>query len=212
MKTKFSNVVSVLALTVALGTGGAWAAGQIKSDEIGNGQVRSIDIRDREVKSKDLARKGVKSTHVRDDSLTGVDINENALSTNLQRYDVIPSGVTVTGAFQSFEQDIGETVTADAVISFPAPAPAPLDDELVQFAPDNATGTASEFDETCTGSADNPTAPAGKVCMYVTNGSGDFSATGVALPGGASRYGFRIEGPQDSSSAFVRGTWAYTAP
>ena len=62
----FANVCSFLALVVALGTGGAYAANTIGSTDIINGQVRSADIGTRQVRSID----------VEDHGLTGSDIGQ----------------------------------------------------------------------------------------------------------------------------------------
>jgi hypothetical protein len=148
----------------------------------------------------------------------------------------IPSGTTVTGAF-----GIGANVTAGVtvtvvdpedttpltppiatattavtsdirqVVQLPGPAPADLTDATVNFA--NA-GTA-DADPSCTGTAAAPTAPAGKVCLYLTSAAGSGTAVdGQAIPGLAgSRMGFVVHATNATlgqTGAF--GTWAYTAP
>src|SRR3954454_4725200 len=69
----FANVVSVIALFVALG-GGAYAVtvakkNSVVSKSIKNGQVRKADI----------AKNAVNGAKVADNSLTGAEINESAL-------------------------------------------------------------------------------------------------------------------------------------
>jgi hypothetical protein len=141
----------------------------------------------------------------------------------------IPSGTTVTGAF-----GIGANVTAAVTVSvdpspptataatavasdlrqvvqLPGPAPADLSDATVNFA--NA-GTA-DADPSCTGTAAAPTAPAGKVCLYLSSSPGAGTAVdGQAIPGLAgSRSGFVVHATNAAlgeTGAF--GTWAYTAP
>ena len=148
----------------------------------------------------------------------------------------IPSGVTVTGAF-----GIGSNVTAtvtvtvvdpeDAtpltpptatatttmtsdikqVVELPGLAPSDLSEATVNFA--NA-GTA-DADASCTGTATAPTAPAGKVCLYLSAGQGTGTTfDGQAIPGLAgSRSGFVVHAAnatRGETGAF--GTWAYTAP
>lgn len=66
----YSNVTATLALVVALGTGGAWAAGEIGSRDIENNSIRSKDLRD---------RKAVKARDVKRDGLTGKEIKERTL-------------------------------------------------------------------------------------------------------------------------------------
>jgi hypothetical protein len=144
----------------------------------------------------------------------------------------IPSGTTVTGAF-----GVGSNVTAGVtvtvvdsgtppatataataltsdirqVVQLPGPAPADLSDATVNF----ATAGASDADASCTGTATAPTAPAGKVCLYLTASHGAGTAvSGEAIPGlPGSRSGFVVHatnGTLGETGAF--GTWAYTAP
>ena len=115
----------------------------------------------------------------------------------------IPSGTTVTGVWAVPAAD------GNAAVSFPVPAPAALGDADVNFAPD-ASGVTTDDDAGCTGTLSQPTAPAGKVCLYVQAiGSGASSLGGYAID----RFGFFVYGIQNSpSNAAARGTWAYTAP
>jgi hypothetical protein len=141
----------------------------------------------------------------------------------------IPSGTTVTGAF-----GIGANVTAAVTVSvdpspptataatavasdlrqvvqLPGPAPADLSDATVNFA--NA-GTA-DADPSCTGTAAAPTAPAGKVCLYLSSSPGAGTAVdGQAIPGLAgSRSGFVVHATNAAlGETGAIGTWAYTAP
>ena len=147
----------------------------------------------------------------------------------------IPSGTTVTGAF-----GIGSNVTAAVtvavvdpedstpmtpptatatsamtsdirqVVQLPGLAPADLGNATVNFANGGA-----DADPACSGTPAAPTAPAGKVCLYLTAGAGAGSAVdGQAIPGLAgSRSGFVVHvtnATLGETGAF--GTWAYTAP
>jgi hypothetical protein len=67
----------------------------------------------------------------------------------------------------------------------------------------------------CTGTPAAPTAPAGKVCIYVSGADHAFNLSGYSVLFGteASPYGFKLK--WDASQAgdtFVDATWAYTAP
>jgi hypothetical protein len=141
----------------------------------------------------------------------------------------IPSGTTVTGAF-----GIGSNVTASTtvtivptptstttttavtsdirqVVQFPGPAPADLSDATVNFAD---AGTA-DADASCTGTAVAPTAPAGKVCLYLSSAAGAGTIVdGQAIPGLAgSRAGFAVHAANATlGEVGAFGTWAYTAP
>lgn len=225
----------LVALFVALGgTSWAVATGSIDSREIKNSSVRSKDIRDGGVRSKDL----------RDGSLLAQDFKAGQLpvgpkgdtgATGPQGErgatgpqgptgqpgtsvfaSTVPSGTTVKGAFG--DTDIGTDTDASAsvrgAVSFSVPAPANLSDEQVNF----ASGLASDNDATCTGSTGAPTAPPGKVCLYVDDFTGlSGSVSGLSInPGStASRLGFAFTGTgnnADPSRMILQGTWAYTAP
>ena len=85
----YSNVASTLALVIAIGGTGAYAAQQIGSNDIANNAVVSKHIKDGQVKVGDLNRKAVRGDRVVDDSLTGADIVEDSL--------VIGPGVAPSG-------------------------------------------------------------------------------------------------------------------
>jgi hypothetical protein len=209
----FANVVSVLALFVALG-GTSYAAVQLSKGQ---------------VKKKHLAADAVVSKKVKDGSLLGKDFKPGELPAGAQGpagpqgpaglqgpqgpkgdagspgttvfESTIPSGKTIRGS-------IGQQgVFTRLVGSFAVPAPAPLSDETVNFAP----GAGSDADAACTGSATNPTAPRGKVCIYRGFASNIVSMGGYS---DTSRYGFTIDLVPVTSGASTGlvATWAYTAP
>jgi hypothetical protein len=72
-RSTFANVTSALALVVALGGTGAYAAGlakdSVRSKQIKDGQVRTVDLRTDAVTGAKVAR----------DTLTGADIDESTL-------------------------------------------------------------------------------------------------------------------------------------
>jgi hypothetical protein len=148
----------------------------------------------------------------------------------------IPSGTTVTGAF-GIGSNVTTTVTV-AIVPPPAPdpnstpttatsttamtsdirqvvqlpgmAPADLSNGTVNFAAGGA-----DADPACSGTVTAPTAPAGKVCLYLSSAAGSGTAVdGQAIPGLAgSRSGFVVHATNAAlgeTGAF--GTWAYTAP
>jgi hypothetical protein len=126
----------------------------------------------------------------------------------------IPAGLTVTGAFGiSSAVTTLSTPTNDIreVVQLPGLATADLSDETVNFA---NTPAAVDTDFSCTGSAAAPTAPPGKVCLYLTQTQGPATTVdGEAIPlllG--SRAGFVVHANDQESAAGVFGTWAYTAP
>jgi hypothetical protein len=135
---------------------------------------------------------------------------------NYQQYTgSIPSGKTVTGAFGDIGVPAtggGATAFQEEVVEFNLPAPVALTSANVNFSPGTFGG---DDDAACTGTATNPTAPAGKVCLYGSDAySGTTANTGLGQSLGfvnASRFGFRVEST-GSPFAGVVGTWAYTAP
>ena len=125
----------------------------------------------------------------------------------------IPAGVTVTG-YGSYDHAIVAD-NADVIVSvqLPAPAPANLDATQVNFAP-NALAT--DDDATCTGTSAAPTAPAGKVCIYLASSAGVDTGGGYSaeVPGFYNRS-FLVQmyaNGAPGADLYFRFTWAYTAP
>jgi hypothetical protein len=137
--------------------------------------------------------------------------------------DPVPSGRTIRGAvggdyhaFDNTASDFGIDVT------LPMPAPVGLSDADVfvdvshwQNAGGQTAPTTTDTDPGCTGTPDNPTAPAGKVCIYVSGADHAFNLAGysVLFGTGASKYGFKLKWDASQvGDTFVDATWAYTAP
>lgn len=96
----FANVCSFLALTLALGTGGAYAAGSVFSADIADGEVKNADLAPQAVGNSkiypssvtsskilnggvgldDLAADSVNGGKVAPNSLTGADVLESSLA------------------------------------------------------------------------------------------------------------------------------------
>jgi hypothetical protein len=70
----FANICSVLALTVALSTGTAYAASTIFSADIVDGEVKAPDLGAAAVTARTIASGAVRSAAVRDGSLVGADL------------------------------------------------------------------------------------------------------------------------------------------
>jgi hypothetical protein len=137
--------------------------------------------------------------------------------------NAVPSGQTIHGvvggdfhAFDNSASDFGTDVT------LPMPAANALSDNDVfvnvagwQDAGGQTTPTTTDTNAGCNGTPAAPTAPAGKVCIYVSGADHAFNLAGysVLFGTGASPYGFKLK--WDASQAgdtFVDATWAYTAP
>ena len=84
----FANVCSFIALTVALGTGGAYAANTVFSADIVDGEVKTPDIATGAVTAFKIAPEslssgrifGLDGSDVDDDGLTGADVKESSLA------------------------------------------------------------------------------------------------------------------------------------
>lgn len=138
----------------------------------------------------------------------------------------LPSGTTVRGVWGGrYIAAIGAPGTQQnsylLAYSFPLRAPQNLTDADVQF----GAGTAApvgDADAACTGDVANPTAPAGKVCIYVEEGTrSNATLTGFKLRAAAGTttaadsYGFEVrivDGGTVGATMRAEGTWAYTAP
>lgn len=237
--------IALLALFVALG-GLSWAVvkaprNSVVSKSIKNNNVRAVDVKDEGLTGADVAGNSITGADVEESSLDTVPSATSAVSASsattaanaellsnrplpeFLRYGAtIPSGTTVTGAWggrANITKDVQYYRFGQAV-SFPLPAPADLADAQVNFA-NSLLFTPADTDGTCGGAPDNPTAPAGKVCIYIEEASSVSYAVATAEgfsvgSDGASRYGFYIDGPEangaSSNTYNVSGTWAYTAP
>lgn len=134
-------------------------------------------------------------------------------------FDTIPSGTTVRGVAA-----VGDAALYPRVaISFPAPIPQAITLNDVIIARTSAfTASCSNIstcldqieidkDHTqCTGNADLPTAPAGKVCIYPITWDNRGATWSEPVGGTSSIYGFQFRAATYASH--FDATWAYTAP
>ena len=217
----YADVAATLALVLALGTGGAYAAGKITGKQIAANAITSSKIKNGTIAPVDLSS-ATKRTMAGPAGATGARGATGATGATgpagstgprgTSAWDTIPSGTTVTGRI--YTATIA-TATGQAVVenvNLPAVAPTGLDNGHVNFAADSST-TTTDDDGTCTGSYEQPTAPAGKVCLYMGSSSGLGSIVGDAWfdhGGGA----FYVVGTTtaDSGQVSIYATWAYTAP
>ena len=124
----------------------------------------------------------------------------------------MPSGTTVTGRIYT---ETVATATGQYVVenvNLPAVAPVGLNNAHVNFAPDSSTATTDD-DTACTGTYTEPTAPAGKVCLYLGSYTGLSAIAGYAWfdQGGGAFYA-RGTTAVASGQVNIYATWAYTAP
>lgn len=179
-------VSTALLLVVVSATAGATAAGLITGAQIKNGTITSVDLKNRTVAKKDLSRKVSRS-------LAG---------------GRIPSGKTVRG-FAGLQVPSTTSGNFAVTVDLPGDAGKRLTASDVNFGAGSGT---PDDDPACTGSPSAPTAPAGKVCLYLVSSDTDSSNY---YGGGVSDRRSFIIGWSDSASnsiAYVSVRWAYTAP
>lgn len=210
----FANALSLVALFFAL-TGGAYAATQLSANSVGTKQLKNGAVTLKKIShSAQLALKGAKGD-------TGPQGPKGDPGTSVFESSV-PSGKTIAGAWggRYIAPQLAFNNSYLISTSFPVKAPVALSDADVNTAP--GTG-ATDANAACTGSADNPTAPAGKVCIYISRSENakvaGFRLTNPGVNGTSpgDRYGFIVRiidngTVGNTSGTNAEGTWAYTAP
>jgi hypothetical protein len=219
-------LVAFAALIVAL-AGTSYAAITLPKNSVGAKQIRK-----NAVTASKIRKNAVRSSEVKNRSLLAKDFKAGQLpqgpkgdrgADGASALNAVPSHRTIRGAvgadfhaFDSSASDFGVDVT------LPMPARNALSDADVfvniagwQNAGGQTTPTTGDANAGCSGTPAAPTAPAGKVCIYVSGADHAFNLSGYSVLAGtgASPYGFKLK--WDASTAgdtFVDATWAYTAP
>jgi hypothetical protein len=99
----------LVALVVALGTGSAYAANTIGSDDIIDESIQSVDIKNGQVKTADLGASAVTSPRIADAAVANSDIATGAIDSNSVRDESLTSSDLATDS-------VGATEIADASI------------------------------------------------------------------------------------------------
>jgi hypothetical protein len=184
--------------------------------------VRSSDIVDYGIRNVDIATAAVNSRVIQNGSVGRGDLS-TALQAQLQ-WASVPSGRTIRGAVGGDFDAAGPTPTDwGVVVSLPARARNALDDDDVYVNVTTWTSgdagqtqpTTTDTNAGCSGSLSAPTAPAGKVCIYVAGGDNATDLNGYSVrPGtGASPYGFKLSWTNtELGDTFIDAVWAYRAP
>ena len=136
----------------------------------------------------------------------------------------IPSGTTIHGVVGNFGSISGYGILS-SYSSFAGLAPSALTDlDVIVKATRAVTDSCQNLTDCldseelsaqgfCTGSAENPSAPAGKVCIYPTNFINVYGLHAITVGNG--KYGFGINWAGDRtllSYSVFDAVWAYTAP
>jgi len=133
--------------------------------------------------------------------------------------DPLPSGKTVHGVI-----GFGFTATAgnqhaeiDQQLLVPATAALKDADVYISLSGFTSSGgitpTTADTNAGCTGSVTAPTAPAGKVCVYIAAGQNSAGIQGLGVGPAGTPYGFKVSwDSQTSGRSFAEAVYAYTAP
>lgn len=203
-------LIAALALFLSLGTT-AWAAVKLTGAQIKDGSLTSVDFAN--------GSKGLSGANVQDGSLQLADLSAAARGALVEPLPGTPlaSGETLTGELDWDGDGLDQKVSKFAVT---VSASRPLtglgaDNAQINFSADGFDQS-SDDDAACTGTVEAPTAPPGKVCLYLINAASDVSSLrGMSLPELGTTTGFTVnwdDAGQQSHDSFVFATWAYTAP
>jgi hypothetical protein len=236
-------VVALVALVAAV-AGTSYAAISLPRNSVGTKQIRKgavtkskiharavtkSKIRARAVTWSKIRANSVTTSKVKNRSLLAKDFKAGQLPAGpkgepgASALNPVPSHRTIRGAvggdfhaFDSTASDFGVDV------SLPMPARNALSDSDVfvnVLGWTNAGGqtapTTTDTNAGCNGTPAAPTAPAGKVCIYVSGADHAFNLSGFSVLAGtgASPYGFKLKWDASTTGdTFVDATWAYTAP
>ncbi len=170
-------------------------------------KIRGADIVDNTVTGRDI----------RNGSLSATDLAAATRSsfTDTSPWEKVPSGRTIRGGF--YDEYTIQHDGDNHVLNLQLPALPRNELTDVDFAED---GNPITFDANpeCTGTADAPTAPAGKLCLYLSSSSnvdmisGNMWSTAATRNLGLFYLYWTDDSLVASAHALLYGTWAYTAP
>ncbi|MFN2640479.1 MAG: hypothetical protein ABR548_01080 [Actinomycetota bacterium] len=193
----------------------AHAANTVTSSDIVNGTIRNVDLATGSVNGRVLQNGTVSRV-----DLTGI------LQRSLRWSTTLPLQ-TVRGAVGGdFDVSSGNSCPCGwgVDMTLPSAARSALTDDDVYVNVDGwvsgdtgqtAPTTTDTGGGACTGSPSNPTAPRGKVCIYVAGADNAFNVNGYSVRPGAdaSPYGFKLHWESAASvtgDTFIDAVWAYT--
>lgn len=207
-----STWISLLALVFAM-SGGAVAAGLITSKQIKDGSIRVEDFKKSE-RGKLRGKRGSAGP-------AGPAGSNGAVGARgASAFEVLPSGETLSGGGVLYASAGGDAYHYTPI---PAELPAPLNElgagRNLFFAPATANAASGSTSASCSGTFLAPTAPAGKLCVYVTL-QNNVAAGGLSVFAGANASadpaddrGFHLFAVGSGGGAIqVHYVWAYTAP
>ncbi len=149
----FANVCSFLALTIAIGTGGAYAADTVFSSDIVDGEVKNADIGGQQVTSGKIAPGAVYLTDLHEDAVDGSKILDNAVANHDLANDSINSAKVVNESLTASDlatNSVNATEVADDAID----SGEIFNDSLVASDLAGASVGASELQDAAVGTAE----------------------------------------------------------
>ena len=214
-----ATVMSAIALFVSLGgVSYAISKNSVGSSQIKNGSVKSADLKNGGVQSKDVKNATILGQDIKNGTIGAGDIKKSAKD-SLKGQDgksaltPLSTGERVYGTYAL--QGPGPNLWTG--VSFPIPAPTPVDSLHVVIAGNDTVSAAG-----CTGNKFNPVSAPGFVCVYThfsvntTSGFGwgTFCAcSNATATGDGSRFGFQVQANGNNTNTITAvGTWVYTAP
>jgi hypothetical protein len=126
--------------------------------------------------------------------------------------DTLPSEKTETGTWSAIQEN--ENIGALVPVSFSIPLAEGLDGSHVHL---QNTGTPAEFEESCPGSAESPSATPGNFCVYV-GFEQELAVNSIRTPSSLGQTGTGTSGalllltPNTGETSRAGGSWAVTAP
>jgi hypothetical protein len=179
----------------------------------GGGNYCPKDVVTREQMAAFMNRLGAlasnKTPVVNADKVDGLDSSALLLGTA-----PIPAGMMVTGYGIWDHAVVADNQDVIVSVQLPAPAPVALTAGNVNFAPHP---DAADDDAACTGTVAAPTAPAGKVCIYLgfhsnVDGGQGYDAEQAGFNHRAFLVLLRTNSASPGADMYFRFSWAYTAP
>jgi hypothetical protein len=128
----FANVCSFLALSIALGTGTAYAANTVFSTDIVNGEVKSVDIHSQAVAAAKIDPGAVNGDKVADGSLSMADLGTDSVGSDQIATDAV-------GATEISDSSIDTGEIVDNSLFAQDLAPSSVGNS--ELAPDAVTGS-----------------------------------------------------------------------
>lgn len=211
----FSNTIALVALMLSV-SGTAYAAG-LGRNSVGSLQVKngSLLLADLSTTAKAALKGAAGATGAAGaPGTTGATGATGAPGSSA--HEPMPAGATVSGEIHWDAPATAGMHSFSENIRFGSLAPAAVENADIRWAP---TGNPDILDgdesAACTGTVDEPTAPAGKLCLYssVSNNLADGSLRAYAYNTASQRdTGFYIYmSSQAAGPMGITATWAYTA-